>query len=545
MTFYNLHALANPWKKYNLCLKKKTVLHIAGWLNEHEVKSLKDAFKNSVKQLLKWLYSHDGHFAFIIEDINTIYLATDKVSSFPLFYCDYNKFCVEINSASSCWINEDFSDDINIEKTSIYQMTGYTIGRSTLRKSVKRVLPGELCVISKKANSYNIKNIRYYLFYPDFNKLNKKLNFIQLYDQLDVVINKAIKRLINQAKGRTIILSLSAGFDSRLILGKLLEFKYKNIFCFSYGIKNNFEALEAKKIAQRQNVRWCFVPDLSAKEKQLYFNNGKLKDYFVWSSGLTTTAAMTEFVFLEKLLIMKPELRNGVFTNGQSGDFITGGHLLKINNYNLKDDFLNSFFKKHFSLLNKNEITQITKNKIFNDWLISSQLDKMVFSNYYSVWSLMEWQERQAYYVVNQQRASDFLNIEWSMPLWDGCIMKFFQNVPLEWQLNQKLYSRYLGHWNYNNLFKPLRVSPSSGGKFWFLFIILAQIIKLILGNKTKDNFYKLLDYYSSNNFQYNFFPFFYYLKNYKKIRNVVSLFNQKHYNYLIKNGKKIPESLL
>ena len=88
-------------------------------------------------------------------------------------------------------------------------------------------------------------------------------------------------------------------------------------------------------------------------------------------------------------------------------------------------------------------------------------------------------------------------------------------------------------------------MSPSSGGKFWFLFIILAQIIKLILGNKTKDNFYKLLDYYSSNNFQYNFFPFFYYLKNYKKIRNVVSLFNQKHYNYLIKNGKKIPESLL
>ena len=91
--------------------------------------------------------------------------------------------------------------------------------------------------------------------------------------------------------------------------------------------------MEAEKIAKRQNIPWYFISDLSAKEKQKYFANGNLNDYFIWSSGLTTTASMTEFIYLEKLLKMKPELKDAIFVNGQSGDFITGGHLLKINDH--------------------------------------------------------------------------------------------------------------------------------------------------------------------------------------------------------------------
>ena len=113
---------------------------------------------------------------------------------------------------------------------------------------------------------------------------------------------------------------------------------------------------------------------------------------------------------------------------------------------------------------------------------------------------------RQSFYVVNQQRASDFLNLEWSMPLWDGLLMKF-QKVPLELQLDQKLYTSYLKKWNYNNLFEPLRVSPKSWEKL-VLFNCFGQCIKFLFGNLAKERFYKLMDYYSANNFQYNYFTF-------------------------------------
>ena len=44
--------------------------------------------------------------------------------------------------------------------------------------------------------------------------------------------------------------------NSRLIVSKFHENKYKNIKCFSYGLKNNSDALIAKKVADHLNLNW-------------------------------------------------------------------------------------------------------------------------------------------------------------------------------------------------------------------------------------------------------------------------------------------------
>ena len=163
MSFYKIHQLKSPWKKYSLetC---KSFIYIAGWLNFRDITLLKKAYKDGLASLEKWLFQQDGHFAVIINEGNKLFLATDKVSSFTLFYCDYNKSKVEVSSSSSSWIDKDTINDISTENAEIYQMAGYTIGRSTIRKSVKRVLPGELCIISQNENNYKVVFKRYYTF---------------------------------------------------------------------------------------------------------------------------------------------------------------------------------------------------------------------------------------------------------------------------------------------------------------------------------------------------------------------------------------------
>ena len=73
--------------------------------------SSQKTYKDGLASLEKWLFQQDGHFAVIIKEGNKLFLATDKVSSFTLFYCDYNKSKVEVSSSSSSWIDKDTIND--------------------------------------------------------------------------------------------------------------------------------------------------------------------------------------------------------------------------------------------------------------------------------------------------------------------------------------------------------------------------------------------------------------------------------------------------
>ena len=72
-------------------------------------------------------------------------------------------------------------------------------------------------------------------------------------------IEKIIKKSIKEVNGKTVIIPLSAGLDSRLIASGLKHFNYKNVKCFSYGLKNNYEAKMSKKISEKLGYEWAFV----------------------------------------------------------------------------------------------------------------------------------------------------------------------------------------------------------------------------------------------------------------------------------------------
>ena len=98
---------------------------------------------------------------------------------------------------------------------------------------------------------------------------------------------------------------------------------------------------------------------------------------------------------------------------------------------------------KHYSLWGK-----LRSN--FNDHLIVSQLSKIVSERFktkkkdkillYSVIEGMEWLGRQSRLVINQQRSYEFIGHEWRLPLWSEEFLNFWEAVPAELKLEQKLY---------------------------------------------------------------------------------------------------------
>ena len=145
---------------------------------------------------------------------------------------------------------------------------------------------------------------------------------------------------------------MSAGYDSRLIASCLKKLGAENVFCFSYGYKNNYEAFASKKIAKKLGYSWEFITFTNNKIFKL-FNNNKFKKFRLIFDTFSCVSDLTEFLAIKELY-EKKKLKNTIIVNGNSGDFISGGHILdyKISKNPNKsiDNLLFTFVKKHFKL---------------------------------------------------------------------------------------------------------------------------------------------------------------------------------------------------
>jgi len=138
---------------------------------------------------------------------------------------------------------------------------------------------------------------------------------------------------------------------------------------------------------------------------------------------------------------------NDIIVNGNSGDFISGGHIpnsakywkLSANINNLINKIFDSHFNKHYSLWNElknNKNKNVIKEEIFNQ--IKDYRNISTALSPHCMLELIELENRQSKYVINFQRVYDFYNIKWLLPLWNKSFLKFWCKVPLKYKINQK-----------------------------------------------------------------------------------------------------------
>lgn len=470
-------------------------------------------FQSSDEIISDFLNSFKGNFSIIAKKNNTQFACVDSIRAFPIFYSKkQSKFTYNPRAI----LNNLEYDQKGITELS---MSSYVLGDRTLFKDIKQLRPGEIVYFPK------FKKKQYFKFYPK--KIYKK-NIDQLSEELNLITNKIIKRVIEKYKNKRILVPLSGGLDSRLVLSKLVEFGCQNLEAITYGIDNNGELKIAREVAKKLNVKWNFVPTSDLESKKI-FNSEVRKNYWKSSSGNCVLPNMQEFHLFYNLKKNKTLNNYDVVINGQAGDFITGGHInTKLNNKINKNEFLELIINKHFNLwshLNNKKNINLIKDEILENlnFYLNTE-NKSSFDAYDA--QLWEWSERQSKFVSNQQRVYEFFDLDWYLPLWDREYIDFWINCPSELLVNQKLYKYYLEKWNYKNLFtdKKLKraINPWIGNKK--IFIIFANIIKLFLNDKYKEEFYKYVKYYNHYSNHYHSYKLRYFLKRAKFIRNHTSL---------------------
>jgi asparagine synthase (glutamine-hydrolysing) len=476
----------------------------------------------SLQGISRLLREDLGNFGLIAERGERVCSAVDKIRSYPLFYYhEGTRFCVS-NSARA--LRKEFGleapDPLSLLE---FRMSGYVTGRETAYKHLYQLQAGE-CLV-RDGGSKAVHRDRYYRYLSETPRSDSEE---ELIDELGRVTDGIFRRLIDRAKGATVWVPLSGGLDSRLVLCKLKELGYDRLQAFSYGPPGNYEAKAARYVAQTLDVPWVFVPTRHSGFRK-FFHSSLRKEYWAFCDGLCSVPNMQD---MEPILdLRKKDLlgEGSVLVNGQSGDFITGGHIpaLLVEKEPSVSSLLDAIIGKHFSLwqhLKTDEALQKIRTKILRllECPEDGLLDRERLIALYEWW---EWQERQCKYVVNGQRVYDFLGLSWELPLWDDAYLRFWRDIPLHMKFRQDLYRRYLRAYNYRNLFKDFSPTIWHWPGLTMGVVAVAQVVGWVLGRAWKEKLYKRAGYFGHYGPLYAGYGFSDFLRRIATARNAISFY--------------------
>ena len=282
----------------------------------------------------------------------------------------------------------------------------------------------------------------------------------QLLEMLDQIFVNTFSRLIESTvkQGKKLIVPLSGGLDSRIIVAMLKRLGVNDVTCISYGRKGNRESIISKKVAEALGYDWLFVKYTAQKWHECY--NSKETDYFQkWAGNLSSLPHLQDFLALRELKTKGKLPDSSAFVPGHSGDMLAGSHIphYYLDNSRSYDSetFLVDSLKKNYNLWKwPSELEHTFKEKINKSTTGLEIKDNETCAN---AIEFFDFNERQAKFIVNSVRAYEFFGYEWRIPLWDTELIDFFLKVPIKYRISQNLYKKYARDWLFSEELSVLK----------------------------------------------------------------------------------------
>lgn len=484
---------------------------------------LAKAFDNA-PALSEALNASAGSFAMIAATSEHMFACVDHCRSFPVFHTIGPQVYVGTDAAATLAASGVARPDM----TSALEcaMSGYSTGPHTLYENLKQLEPGQ-ALLWRRSDGKCLP-LRYFRYLPgDIFPASEA----ELQDRLDAVVNQAIDRTIVAADGAPIVIPLSGGLDSRLILAKLHARNYRNLHCFSYGQAGNADAMVARDIADHLGVSWRFVPTPGRVTRQ-FFNSSLRRDYWQYADALSAVPNNQDILPLQQLRAQAGIPADAMIVNGQTGDFISGGHIPELL-FQLglsAGDLVSRISERHYSLwaslripANQARIAERIRSLLELDAEDSQPLGQ---EQAIALWERFEYEGRQARYIVNGQRVYDHLGYRWQLPLWDADLVHFWRDVPTAFKRRQKLYRDTWRRWDYERLFSRPTRAISAWSKPVSAFIIpLSVMARLLLGRQRRDRMIGYARYIDRFGNHYQSFGWKAFARVAPDIRNPVALY--------------------
>ncbi len=396
-------------------------------------------FKILENKLLKL----SGSYSIIVNDGNFLFAAVDRFRSIPLFYGKTEKSFFISDDAE--WIRLQMNDSkMNHFAEQEFLLTGYVTGKDTLFPDVKQLLAGEYLIVKENGTVPEIINNRYFRF--QHKTENETTNEKILYDRLYSATLNSIKKLINYANGRQIIIPLSSGFDSRLIVSMLKLVNYKDVICLNYGTENNPESETSRFVAENLSYPWLFIK-YSKELWREWWNTEERHDYYSMASGWSILPHAQDWPAVWELKKKRLINNDAIFVPGHIIGFISGSTIPQeafyLHKFN-ENMFVSAILNKHYSLISLSN-TFFTGNEKWQK-RIKSFLEKEKVRSGEALADVCEkwgWQERQSKYIINSVRVYEYWGYDWFL-FNDSDLFNFWLNTPLKLRKGKIFYGRFV-----------------------------------------------------------------------------------------------------
>jgi len=414
-----------------------------------------------------------GHFAFVIVTPHRAIASVDRIRSHAIIYeRNHNSVCLTDSAALTNSFSNPNLNEIDWDQALAVAMSGYTIGSGTLSTAVKGLRTGEAIIIDT-----SVRTIRWHC-YDAWNVSDQPAN---PETELSRLHHNLIERLIKAAAGRSIAVPLSAGLDSRFIASGLRAADYKSVLLFSYGQTGNHEAETARIIASRLGYPWKLVAFSQKKQKRLYQDPVHISAIWQNSDCLTSVPFQQDWIAVAELKAAGWLPNDAIIVNGQSGDFIAGNHapetLIDMGAVQLEraiGHVTNSIISKHYRLWsalacssNDDRIERLLRSE-------AEEADAKGIGEPAGLAEFLEYQDRQAKYVVSGQKTYEAQGLDWRLPLWEDDYISFWQKLPMQHKRGQSLYRTVLERDNWAGVWRDVPVNRKTIRPRWIVPIRLA-----------------------------------------------------------------------
>lgn len=383
------------------------------------------------EQVIKLVERFNGFFSIIRCFPTSLIACVDRIRSMPLFYGVLgNRVCI---SDDAEWVRQRVEDkQIDSDAAQEFLMTGYVTGSDTLYQKVQQIQAGEAVIVKWSSEKPTLYKERYYSFW---HSEPEQLESVEaLAKQLDEAMVGSIKRLVQMASGRQLVIPLSGGFDSRLIAVLLRRLGYSNVLTFTYGVPGNREAVVSQTVARTLGFNWEFI-EYNQKLWRKWSQSEERRNFDRFGSGWASLPHVQDWPAVWRLKETGKIEPGAIFVPGHTGDFICGGHIpgrFRGLSRLTTDDFVEEIFNRHYSLVRprrrrRDRLLRLFYHRILHRAEVESITDPVIAANAYEKW---EWQERQAKYIVNSVRVYEFWGYHWWCPFWDTDVMRFWESVP-------------------------------------------------------------------------------------------------------------------